>query len=446
MKKGNSLGLVVVCTVLALIAFTGGYYSGLSRKSAGSSAENERVLLKKIAEQQEEIQSFEKRGRQALFQPDLPPGSSTDAEEVNSPSRVRSIRDLLLQARAESSPIARLSAFAEALSDLNEDNLDEVLEAYESMPFGFEHMQEYRMLLYAWGQFDPAGAIEYCNKRASGMGAGFATTGVLEGWASRDPESARAWVESPENAGMAKLYNMGLVRGWASQDLQAASRYVEGLEKGDETGRLVAVLSNEYSKQGFGPATQWAEGLTDEKMKEAAFANLSRQVSRDNPETVAEWLQDHVDQPYAVKSFENLGKRWSETEPESAMGYFEELPEGKARNEGVEGIMENWAKKDPRAAGEWLNEKEVGPGLDPVLSTYARVVSNKDGAGAMEWAVAITEPKLQEKTVRQVGQNWYRQDKEAVDAWLPQSELSPETQKAIQSPPKQNWWQKLTNR
>jgi len=45
-----------------------------------------------------------------------------------------------------------------------------------------------------------------------------------------------------------------------------------------------------------------------------------------------------------------------------------------------------------------------------------------------------------------VGQNWYRQDKETVDAWLPESDLPPETQKAIQSPPKQNWWQKLTNR
>ncbi|MBT3637903.1 MAG: hypothetical protein HN531_13255 [Opitutae bacterium] len=446
MKKGNSLGLVVGCTVLALIAFSGGYYSGLSRKSAGSSAGNERVLLKKIAEQQEEIQSFGQRGRQALFQPDLPPGSLTEEGEENPVSTFRSIRELLLQARAESNPIARLSGFSEALSNLNEDNLDEVLEAYESMPFGFEHMQEYRMLLYAWGQFDAPGAIEYCNKRASGMGAGFATTGVIEGWASRDPVSASEWVQDPKNAGMSKLYNMGLVKGWASRDLQAASKYVESLEPGEDVGKLVGTLSNEYSKQGFGPATRWAEGLADEKMKEAAFANLSRQVSRDNPETVAEWLQDHVDQPYAVKSFENLGKRWSETEPESAMGYFEELPEGKARNEGVEGIMGNWAKKDPQAAGEWLNEKEVGPGLDPVLSTYARVVSNKDGAGAMEWAVAITEPKLQEKTVRQVGQNWYRQDKEAVDAWLPQSELSPETQKAIQSPPKQNWWQKLTNR
>jgi hypothetical protein len=441
-EKGISFaGGAFAFVLFGAIAFAGGYFLGIDRETPVPVTKN---LSNKVGEQKGANEYFDRRSQEREFTKSV--SEMGDLVGEHSDGDGESIGDLLFRARGESSPIARLSAFAEALSDLNEENLEEVLEAYESMPFGFEHMQEYRMLLYAWGQFDGVGAIEYCNKRASGMGAGFATTGVLEGWASRDPDSARAWVENPENAGMARLYNMGLVKGWASQDLQAASRYVEGLEKGEETGRLVSVLSNEYYKQGFGPAAQWAEGLTDEKMKEAAFANLSRQVSRDNPETVAEWLQDHVDEPYAVKSFENLGKRWSETEPESAMGYFEELPEGEARNEGVEGVMGNWAKKDPKAAGEWLNEKEVGPGLDPVLSTYATIVSNKDGAAAMNWAMAISEPKLQTKTVTQVGQNWYRQDKETVDAWLPESDLSPETQKAIQSPPKQNWWQKLTNR
>jgi hypothetical protein len=441
-EKGISFaGGTFAFVLFGAIAFAGGYFLGIDRETPVPTTEN---LSNKIGGQKGANEFSDRRNQEREFTKSV--SEMVDLVLEQADGEKESIGDLLFRARGESSPIARLSAFAEALSDLNEENLEEVLEAYESMPFGFEHMQEYRMLLYAWGQFDGVGAIEYCNKRASGIGAGFATTGVLEGWASRDPDSAKAWIESPENAGLARLYNMGLVKGWASQDLQAASRYVEGLEKGEEVGRLVSVLSNEYYKQGFGPAAQWAEGLADEKMKEAAFANLSRQVSRDNPETVAEWLQDHVDQPYAVKSFENLGKRWSETEPESAMGYFEELPEGEARNEGVEGIMENWAKKDPQAAGEWLNEKEVGPELDPVLSTYARVVSSKNGAAAMNWAMAISEPELQTKTVTQVGQNWYRQDQETVDAWLPQSELPPETQKAIQSPPKQNWWQKLTNR
>ena len=440
MKNGNVTVMAVGLVLIVSIAFAGGYFLALD---SGSSSEDVKILRETVARQKKAIETSAGRVTQGGTRFTAP------VPELNRPKNSgsgKSVRELLFQARAESSPITRLSAFAEALSDLNEDNLDEVLEAYESLPFGFEHMQEYRMLLYAWGQFDPTGAIGYCNERASGMGAGFAKTGVLEGWASRDPDSARAWVESPENAGMSKLYNMGLVRGWAGRDLQAASSYVEGLESGEDVGRLVATLSNEYYKQGFGQAAQWAEGLGDEKMKEAAFANLSKQVSRDEPEVIADWLKDHAGEAYAVKSFETLGKRWSETQPESAIDYFEELPEGKARAEGVEGVMENWAKKDPQAAGEWLNEKEAGPQMDPVLSTYARVVSNENGAAAMEWAVAISEPKLQDKTVRQVGQNWYRQDKEAVEAWLPQSELSAETQKAIQNPPKQNWWQKLTNR
>lgn len=440
MKNCNVTVIVVGLVLIASIAFAGGYFLA---SDGGSSSEDIKILRETVARQKKAIENSEGRVTQGGTRLTAPVPESNQFKKTSSS---KSVRELLMQARAESSPITRLSAFAAALSDLNEDNLDEVLEAYESLPFGFEHMQEYRMLLYAWGQFDPTGAIGYCNERASGMGAGFAKTGVLEGWASRDPDSARAWVESPENAGMSKLYNMGLVRGWAGRDLQAASSYVEGLESGEDVGRLVATLSNEYYKQGFGQAAQWAEGLVDEKMKEAAFANLSKQVARDEPKVIADWLKDHAGEAYAVKSFETLGKRWSETQPESAIDYFEELPEGKARTEGVEGVMGNWAKKDPQAAGEWLNEKEVGPQMDPILSTYARVVSNENGAAAMEWAVAISEPKLQDKTVRQVGQNWYRQDKEAVEAWLPQSELSAETQKAIQNPPTQNWWQKLTNR
>lgn len=440
--KFSVTGLVFV--LLVAIAFAGGYFLGID---GDSSLQNADSLRKIIAEQERKIVTLQNESSQLQR---LASSGSVDEErdlaEKKRVPKVQSITQILSRARGESSPIARLAGFAKAMEDLNDENLGEVLEAYESMPFGFEHMQEYRMLLYAWGQFDPMGAIEYCNKRASGMGAGFATTGVLEGWASSDPVSASEWVQDPKNAGMSKLYNMGLVKGWASVDLQAASKYVESLESGEDVGKLVATLSNEHYKSGFGSAAKWAEGLTDNKMKEAAFANLSKQVSRDQPEVVADWLKNHSEEVYAVKSFETLGKRWSETEPEAAIDYFEKLPDGKARNEGVEGVMGNWAKEDPQAAGEWLNEKEVGTQMDPVLSTYARVVSNENGAAAMEWAIAITEPKLQERTVRQVGQNWYRQDKEAVEAWLPQSDLTPETQKAIQNPPTQNWWQKLTNR
>ena len=71
-------------------------------------------------------------------------------------------------------------------------------------------------------------------------------------------------------------------------------------------------------------------------------------------------------------------------------------------------------QKDPLAAGEWLNNRESGPKLDASLAAYANTVALKDGGAAMEWAISISDPKLQQATIKKVGQEWYRQDKESV--------------------------------
>ena len=365
-------------------------------------------------------------------------------EALVTPSESERMRSLLRQIRMENNPITRFAALTQAMKDLNPDNLPQALELFESIPFGFENAQDYRMLLYAWSQFDPLGAIDYCKSRASGIGAGFAVSGVLEGWAARDPESAKAWVEDPENSGMAKLHNFGLVRGWAATDLEGANQYVTEMKGGDEVGKLVKILADEYYKRGFGEASSWAEQLKDTKLKEAAFSSLSRGLSRDQPGRISSWLETHADKGYAVKAFENLGKRWSETDPEAAINFFSDLPSGKTQEIGVKSVIGNWAKKDPLTAGQWLNNRPAGPELDSALSVYASTVSNEDGGMAMEWAISISQEKLQQQTIRKVGQQWYRQDKAAVDLWLPESGLSQEMMKSIRNPPKKNWWQQLS--
>ena len=47
------------------------------------------------------------------------------------------------------------------------------------------------------------------------------------------------------------------------------------------------------------------------------------------------------------------------------------------------------------------------------------------------------QKKTQQKTIRSVGQEWYRQDKDAVEAWLPESGLSEDLQKSIQESTKE---------
>ena len=428
------------------VLFAGGYYLGLSGKG-GIRVESENLVpYQKNKESKKELQQAELKAMSSPASSKVAFDSTVTVKEENYPMQERQrggIREILDQFVNETNPVYKYATLAEAMQQLDPDNLEETLEVFESIPFGFESMQEYRMLFYAWSQFDPYGAIDYCKSRASGMGAGFAVSGVLEGWASRSPQEALAWVEKPENQGMAKLYNFGLIKGWASTDLEGASEYVMNMEGGDEVEKLAGTLAEFYNKRGFGEASRWAEEIENPKLKEAAFTKLSRTLARDQPEQMASWLGEHSDKKYATKAFENLGLRWSETDPESAIDYFSELPEGKNQELGVKNIIGNWAKKDPLAAGTWLNEQPAGPRLDSALASYASTVSRDDAGSAMEWAVSISEEKLQQKTIRSVGQEWYRQDKDAVEAWLPESGLSEDLQKSIRNPPKKNWWQSL---
>ena len=283
----------------------------------------------------------------------------SNINESNNPLEERrqcGIREILDQFVNQTNPVYKYGTLSEAMKQLNSDNLEETLEVFESIPFGFENMQEYRMLLYAWSQFDPYGAIDYCKSRASGMGAGFAVSGVLEGWAARNPEEAKSWVEDPLNRGMAKLYNFGLIKGWASTDLEGASEYVMRMEGGDEVQKLAGMLAEFYQKRGFGEASRWAEEIENSKLKEAAFTKLSRTLARDQPGELSRWLEEHADKEYAGKAFENLGARWGETDPQADIDYFTALPEGSNQVQGFKSVIGKWAKQDPLSAGNWLNK------------------------------------------------------------------------------------------
>ena len=440
-KKWSGVFLLLVGAALFLF----GYYLGLPK----SSIDNNEIASEELHPKPSvELQSKNNKPSTKTFDRDWDVQvNEEEEEEVKTLTSQKSLEQMLLSAQSETNPIKRSAAFARAFENLNQDNIGQALKAFESLPMGFENMQEYKMLLYAWSQFDPLAAIDYCKGRASGIGAGFATAGVLEGWANRDPESARAWVEDPANAGMAKLYNFGLIKGWANRDLQGATDYVMGLEGGEEVGKLVGIITESHNREGgFDQASSWAEELPNPKLKEGAFMNLSRTFARDRPEEVAEWLETHANEKYSAKAFENLGRKWSETDPESSIDYFSNLPDGKSQEVGIKSSISNWAKQDPLSAGDWLNERESGPKLDSALAAYASTVSTKNGGAAMEWAISISNEKLQQSTIKKVGQEWYRQDKDSVEAWLPSSGLSETAQKNIRNPPKKNWWQSLNER
>ncbi len=389
-----------------------------------------------LAEENDRLRAQLEKARQRL--PSSPTiQQSGDFEEKMTPSEIM----IALQKAVDNpDPITRSAVFANLLANLNQENVESVLKVYENLPMGFENMHEYRLLLFAWGKFDAPAAIEYANDRATGMRGRFVATGALEGWASHDPKAAIQWIKEQDDQRAASIYNFGVVRGWASHDVAEAADYVTTLEDGWEKGRMVGMLTSQFLKEGFPTARQWVENLEDETFKASAFRNLSRQQAREKPTEVAAWLQDHAGQEYSEGSFDELGENWGRRDPSAAIEYFEELPEGEGRRRGMLEVVEAWSRQDSEAVGNWLNEKgeaeQTLPELDEAIGEYARQVSRENAADAMQWAASIQDEELKERTVTRVGQNWMRQDEEAVKAWLPASGLTEEVQKVIVTPPR----------
>ncbi len=362
----------------AVIGGAAGYFVGQSSDSprvigsesaTGNDPEAVRQLEAQLASKKKELVNL----RAKLISQAVDSQASPKAEETSfanmSPDQVRAA---LRKAHHDPNPITRSRIFANLLANLNAENIDAVKEVYEDIPMGFESMHEYQLLLYGWGKFDPAGAIEYCNQRATGIGAGFATAGVLHGWASNNPQEALEWVQHPDNEGMAKLYNFGLVRGWASTDLPGATAFVSGLDQGGDQHELVKILTREQLKKGFSQTRLWVEAMEDENMRKSAFTNLTQQRSREHPAEVALWLKEHAGKDYAGASFGRLGDNWGQRDPVAAAQYFDELPDGEGKTEGMREVF--------RGVGEVLTNPRLPAMFLIGFLLFRRIRSSMTGA------------------------------------------------------------------
>lgn len=382
-----------------------------------------------------------KKSRGSTFQ-----SKPTSSRVVYNPGTERTdrfqgdIEQALMQAIDEPNLMKRLSVLAGLLGELNEDNLDEVLAAFEKIPVSFETMQEYRLLMYAWGQFDAPSAIQFMRKKASGGPAiWFSASAAMSGWSAQDPQAAIDWANEQDDRRMMGSYNMGIVSGWVTKDVKAAAEYVTSLDRSRETGRMLSTVSTEMLKQGRQVATAWAEGLGDEGFKEDAFRSLTRSMAREDVDGVADWLQKHVNQKYSDDSFDELAEQWSRQDPEASLNYFLSLPEGSSQKEGVIESVQTWFHKDVEAAGEWINKQDPGSSTDLAVFSYAREVARENPESAVEWAASIQDSDLKQKGLVEVGQRWFREDAEAAKAWLPNSGLPEEAVKAVQNPPRHDW-------
>ena len=76
------------------------------------------------------------------------------------------------------------------------------------------------------------------------------------------------------------------------------------------------------------------------------------------------------------------------------------------------------------------------PQRDSAVSGYARSISYRDPAAAIDWANTIGNTKVREDSLVRYGRIYMQRDRKAASQWLSRSNLSPGLQKRITPPPR----------
>ena len=140
-KKWSGVFLLLVGAALFLF----GYYLGLPK----SSIDNNEIASEELPSKPSvELQSKNNKPSTKSSDRDrnVQVNEEDGEEEVKKLASPQSLEQMLLAAQSETNPIKRSAAYARALENLNRDNIGQALKAFESLPMGFENMQEYKML------------------------------------------------------------------------------------------------------------------------------------------------------------------------------------------------------------------------------------------------------------------------------------------------------------
>jgi hypothetical protein len=328
--------------------------------------------------------------------------------------------------------LTRSYRFSGFLQGLSPENLPEALEALvPSLPW--LTTDELRVFMLAWARFDAPGALDHALSwprpfHRNGSGA------AIYAWAMRDPAAARWALRSTEDPELEEFMEGRMIAGWTHGVYkQDASEYIASLPAGPRRFGYIGLLAWELSKQGPEAVMRWAEAVPDDlpRYKAAVFLNASSTLAAIDPAGTARWVANHLSRDYTDGVMRVIARSWANSDPTAALGWLIQQPAGERRDGSVSNAFLVWLEASPEDATSWLRGATPERALDSTLRLMVGRTRRDTPEHAIDWAMAIDDPQLREQVVTNVARGWMERDADAAQAWLAESELSPEILDAI---------------
>jgi len=248
-------------------------------------------------------------------------------------------------------------------------------------------------------------------------------------WAKNDPIKAAEWVRINSEKFPELITDdakNGLIAGTALHNPKLAFKLIGELglkETFQAISQIIAVATTaEQRTTTLAALREHLATLDDETAKkqlsDPSLRNIANSMTRESFETASQWVATANLTPEELDSFAGGLNSYSMDEKNGQWIEWigKNLIPDKANNH-ISNMVGSWTRNDYQAAGTWLTTLPAGPTKNAAITAYAQTISNYEPETAAQWALTLPAGKDRENTLKQIYQNWPKNDPTAKEAF-----------------------------
>jgi hypothetical protein len=264
--------------------------------------------------------------------------------------------------------------------------------------------------------------------KESGMGNHVISSSLAK-WAKEDPLAAAEWVKK-NSAKFPDLITddakRGLISGTANQDPRLAFKLIGelGIKEISQSinGIILAAKTPEERTATLTALREHLASITDEKarteLSDNAVRRLADNIAEAGFDSGTRWISESDFTQAELDSFAS-GLRGSVKSNETGkwIEWIGEKLPPDKADDSIRNLVNNWTRNDYQAAGEWLATAPDGPTKYAAVSAYAGTISEYEPETATQWALTLPPGKDREQTLKTIYRNWPKDDTAAREAF-----------------------------
>lgn len=390
------------------------FYLGRSLPAAGTQAQPNSHLIATSSQNSLRSAPTDRNLRDQMI------SSSPRSNPYSSPQESASRFEKIL---ATSAPLSRMELILDYTQSLAASEFPEALENFHKAGMLNKNSTEYKLLLTAWAQVDPHGALAGISGYPDEKNASLA---IITTWAGQNPEAAEQWAlenfDDTADPSKGNPHLIGVISGLVEQDLESATRLLSQMPpSGAQKDAIKSVLSKLHLSNPEDAKT-WTLSLAPGEAQDKAIQELAEKIASENPTEAIEWATSSGQETLLVAT-EGILDSWVKNDPEAALAWAESQPKDILAVAGPHLIKEMAAREDYAGASEWLASHDGNPKFDESIEKLVKQARKDAPELAADWAARITDAESREKVLTKLVDKWIKDDPARAQEYLNQENV-----------------------